>query len=115
MDVGAEVAIGLKFTSTGKVAQDVRSDATVCSLLSTDRFVNTEIETQVPSAYMANSAVVRGISSNYSDEELEGFLLDQVVKRARRRHRMHPTVPKAAVPTEVVILNFEPNCESPEN
>lgn len=114
VSVAGETPSRLKFTSTGAVAIDVRSEAAASRLLAAKSFVDTPTETQIPAAYLANSALIRGIPANYSDEELEGFLRDQGVIRARRRHRQHPTLPDTSIPTEDVILHFEPNTERPE-
>lgn len=102
-----------KFTSTGSVAIDVRSVAAASRLLAAKFFANTEVDIQIPAAYMANSALIRGIPTDYSDDELEEFLRDQGVTRARRRHRRHPTQPDTTIPTTDVLLHFAPNTERP--
>lgn len=96
------------------MAVDVRSEAAAFRLLAAKRFANIQTETQVPAAYMTNSAVIRGTPASYSDDELEGLLRDQGAAPVRRRHRKLPTIPDSTIPTGDVILHFELNTERPE-
>lgn len=95
----------LKYTRSGSV----RPEAAISCLLAARRFSNTEVDTQIPVAYMAISTLIRGIPPDYFYDELGDFPRDQRVIQGRRRHRRHPIQPDITLPTKNVLPYFAPN------
>lgn len=109
-----ETPTRITLTKSGAITIDVRTDAAVNRLLATTDLADTAVESYIPAAYMGNTASIRGVPSGYTDEELEEYLRDQGVIKARRRHRRGEGNPPALIPTNEVLLHFAPNTERPE-
>lgn len=107
-----ETPTWLKFANTRSVEIDVRSEAPASRLLVAKGSENTKVDTQIQAAYMKNSALIRGIPTDYSDDELEEFLRYQVV--IRPCHRRHLTQPDITILTKDVLVHFAPNTGRPD-
>lgn len=106
-----EVPSRIKFANTGAVTVDVISEAAATRLLATTAVGGVQVDAQLPAAYRANTASIRGIPTTYTDEALLGYLEDQGVIRARRRFRKTDQGNLEA--TDEVILYFRENTTRP--
>lgn len=103
----------LKMNSTGSISIDVLSDAAASRLLTTTAICGIPVESHLPAAYRANSALITGIPASYSDEALLSYLQDQGVTLVRRRFRRNGT--NTQIPTDEVVLHFQENAERPDS
>lgn len=82
-----EVPSRIKFSNTGAVTVDVKSEKAATRLLATSAVGGVQVDAVLPVACRSNTASIRVIPTTYTDEALMGYLDEQCVIRARRRFR----------------------------
>lgn len=111
----AELPKGERFSSTGALTVEVKSEEAVNRLLQVNSLAGVDVAPSVPAAYMVNTALIRVIPTWVTKEPIMAALQNQGVTHARRRLRRHASGADGLLPSTEVVISFRPNTERPDS
>lgn len=104
-----------RFTARNGLLLEVAEVVPVNELLEVRTLGNIPLQVIIPSAYLQNFGMIKGVPLWHTDPELAEFLQPEGNIAARRLYRRRGKLGDAAKASAPMILTFRPNTEPPSN